>query len=162
MASRLGEWFRPLLLALGVALSLGAAGTASAAPRGEFSRKDEAIIQEKWPEAAQMPSGLRYVVTREGKGPKPQWRQHVRTLYRGMLLDGTEFDAKLDPANPFTFALGAGQVILGWEEAFADMRPGEKRILILPYALAYGLRGRQPDIPNRATLVFEVELLGIE
>jgi FKBP-type peptidyl-prolyl cis-trans isomerase len=101
-------------------------------------------------------------VLKEGDGDRPKPRQRLTVLYRGTLIDGTEFSAGLDPNDPFVFRLGAGEVIAGWEEAFADMRVGEKRVLILPYSLGYGLRGNPPKIPNRATLVFEVELLKIE
>lgn len=145
------------LLVVSLAATLG-----EAAPRGEFSAADEKIIAEKWPEARENPSGLRYVVLQEGNGPRPKIRQRLTVLYRGMLIDGTEFSAMQDPKNPFIFRLGAGEVIVGWEEAFAEMRPGEKRVLIIPYALGYGLRGNPPNVPNRATLVFEVELLAIE
>ena len=140
----------------------GAATTLTAAPRGELSLRDAEIVAEKWPEARVNPSGLRYMVLKEGDGPTPRPRQRLTVLYKGSLLDGTEFSARQDPANPFVFRLGAGEVIMGWEEAFAEMQVGEKRILIIPFALGYGLRGNPPSIPNRATLVFEVELLAIE
>jgi FKBP-type peptidyl-prolyl cis-trans isomerase len=135
---------------------------AKAAPRGDFSMADDTTIREKWPEAIETPSGMRYVVLQPGEGPTPRPRQKLRVLYRGSLLNGTEFSNVQDRENPFSFSLGSGEVIVGWEEAFADMRKGEKRVLIIPYALGYGLRGRPPDIPNRATLVFEVELLSID
>ena len=134
----------------------------AAGPRAAFPPQDEAIIHQKWPEAIETPSGLRYVVLQEGHGDRPLSHQLVKALYRGTLLDGTEFSAMLDPEHPFEFRLGTQAVIEGWEEAFSDMRPGEKRILIVPYALGYGLRGREPDIPNRATLIFEVTLLAVE
>ncbi|MGH8018830.1 MAG: FKBP-type peptidyl-prolyl cis-trans isomerase, partial [Opitutaceae bacterium] len=133
-----------------------------AAPRAEFTPEEEQIIHEKWPTAVETPSGLRYVVLEEGSGPKPRPRQRLTALYEGSLFDGKVFDKKLDPADPFEFIIGTNRVIEGWEEAFFDMRAGEKRILIIPYPLAYGLRGRPPDIPNRATLIFTVELLSIE
>ncbi|HEX9784801.1 MAG TPA: FKBP-type peptidyl-prolyl cis-trans isomerase [Opitutaceae bacterium] len=133
-----------------------------AGPRTNFTADEEQVIYERWPTAIEMPSGMRYVVLKEGNGPRPRPRQRLKTLYEGSLLDGTVFDKKLDPADAFEFIIGANQVIEGWEEAFMDMRVGEKRILIIPYALAYGLRGRPPDIPNRATLIFTVELLSIE
>lgn len=138
------------------------ASASLAGPRAEFTAEEDEVIYEKWPTAVETPSGLRYVVLEEGAGPKPRPRQRLSALYEGMLLDGTVFDKKLDPAQPFQFTIGMNQVIEGWEEAFMDMRAGEKRILIIPYPLAYGLRGRPPDIPNRATLVFEVQLLAIE
>ncbi len=135
---------------------------APAGPRAEFTLEEEQAIHERWPTAIETPSGMRYVVLEEGSGPKPRTRQRLAALYEGSLFDGTVFDKKLDPADPFEFIIGANQVIEGWEEAFMGMRAGEKRILIIPYPLAYGLRGRPPDIPNRATLVFTVELLSIE
>lgn len=160
MVSRYSRaWFSfPLCLGLLLLAPL----IASAAPRGEFSPEDAAIIAEKWPEARQNPSGLRYVVLQEGDGPIPRHRQRVSVLYRGTLIDGTEFSANQDRDNPFVFRVGAGEVIVGWEEAFSEMRVGEKRILIIPFALGYGLRGNPPKIPNRSTLIFEVELLSVE
>jgi FKBP-type peptidyl-prolyl cis-trans isomerase len=154
----------PCLLLCRALLVAALAGlwTAQAAPRSELSMADAAIVAEKWPEARENPSGLRYVVLQEGTGNRPKPRQRLTVLYRGSLIDGTEFSSGLDPKDPFVFRLGAGEVIAGWEEAFADMRVGEKRVLILPYSLGYGLRGNPPKIPNRATLVFEVELLKIE
>jgi len=134
----------------------------SAAPRGEFSAEDRDIIEKRWPDAGQTPSGMRYVIEKDGSGPKMRNRQRATVLYRGALLDGKVFSEKLDPNDPFTFTVGNGEVILGWEEALLDMRAGEKRTLIIPFALGYGLRGREPDIPNRATLVFEIELLKFE
>jgi peptidylprolyl isomerase len=135
---------------------------AHAQPRVSFTPEEDQIIREKWPQALEKPSGLRYVVLQEGTGPRPRPRQRCKALYEGMLLDGTMFDRNLDRDKPFVFVVGSRQVIAGWEEAFMDMRVGEKRVLIIPYALGYGLRGRPPDIPNRATLVFTVELLGVE
>lgn len=134
----------------------------SAAPRGEFSAEDRDIIEKRWPDAGQTASGMRYVILQDGSGPKVRNRQRVSVLYKGSLLDGTVFSEKSDANDPFKFSVGNGEVILGWEEALLDMRAGEKRLLIIPFALGYGLRGREPDIPNRATLVFEVELLKIE
>jgi FKBP-type peptidyl-prolyl cis-trans isomerase len=155
--------FRPTLAVLVlVAVAMAAPDAAFAAPRAEFSPEDEAIINQKWPDAIIMPSGVRYMVLTEGSGPKPRQRQRVKALYRGMFLDGREFSSMLDPANPFVFTLGTRQVIAGWEVTFMDMKVGEKRVIIIPHALGYGLLGRSPDIPNRATLVFEVELVGIE
>jgi len=135
---------------------------AIAAPRADFSDADDAVIRENWPEAIETPSGLRYVINTEGTGERPRSHQKVSVLYRGSLLDGTVFSQNLDETDPFKFTVGMGQVVLGWEEAILDMRVGEKRLLIIPYALGYGLRGSLPDIPNRATLLFELELLAFE
>ena len=155
--------FRPIVLSLvSLAGCLIAIPISHAGPRAEFPPEDEAIVLEKWPEAITSPSGLMYVLVKEGTGRRPLHGERVRVLYRGTFLDGKEFSSTLDPENPFVFTVGTRKVIEAWEEAFAKMRVGEKRILIVPYALGYGLLGRPPDIPNRATLIFEVELLGIE
>jgi len=154
--------FRHLLFAALIAGSGLATVQSIAAPRGDFSDVDDAIIREKWPEAIETPSGLRYVIEKEGTGPKPLSHQRVSVLYRGLLLNGKLFSQNLDPTAPFRFTIGMDRVVLGWEEAILDMRVGEKRVVIIPYALGYGLRGRPPDIPNRATLVFEIELLAVE
>jgi len=153
---------RSLPLLAVIAHALAAPGTVYAGPRGDFSAEDAEIIAQKWPEAHENPSGLRYVVLKEGTGPVPKTRQRLTVVYRGSLIDGTVFNEKLDPNDPFVFRLGAQEVIKGWEEAFAEMRVGEKRVLIIPFALGYGLRGNPPAVPNRATLVFEVELLAVE
>jgi len=123
------------------------------------AEKQAALIKEKWPTAQKTASGLMYVVTEEGGGPKPQKGQKVRAHYTGTLLDGKKFDSSRDRGKPFEFPVGMRRVIPGWDEAFLDMKKGEKRILIVPHALAYGERGRPPVIPPRATLVFDVELI---
>ena len=130
-------------------------------PRGSFSAEDEEIIEQQWPGYEQTPSGLRYVIDQEGTGEKPLRGMKVSVIYSGFLLDGTKFSENTDRENPFEFRLGAGEVIQGWEEAFADMRKGEKRILIVPYALAYGLKSHGEKIPRRSTLVFYVEIIDV-
>ena len=82
--------------------------------------------------------------------------------YAGTLEDGKEFDSSYSRNKPFTFTLGAGQVIKGWDQGLMNMCEGEKRKLVIPPELAYGERGSPPSIPGGATLVFEVELLKIE
>jgi FKBP-type peptidyl-prolyl cis-trans isomerase len=137
-------------------------GALVAGPRAEFSEDDEKIITERWPDAMTTPSGMRFVLLKDGAGPTPRYGQRIKVLFRGTLLDGTEFGKSEDPKDPFVFTLGTRKVIAGWEEAFATMRAGEKRVLIIPHALAFGLLGRPPDIPNRATLIFDVELVSFE
>jgi peptidylprolyl isomerase len=102
------------------------------------------------------------VVKTEGEGEKPQKGQTVVAHYTGTLMDGTQFDSSRDRGQPFNFVVGMGRVIPGWDEAFLDMKKGEKRILIIPYQLAYGEAGRPPVIPPKATLVFDVELIDIK
>jgi cyclophilin family peptidyl-prolyl cis-trans isomerase len=125
------------------------------------AEKTETLIHAKWPSAQKTPSGLMVVLQKEGDGPQPKKGQKVRVHYTGTLLDGTKFDSSLDRGQPLEFPVGMGRVIPGFDEALQDMKKGEKRILIIPYKLAYGERGRPPVIPPKATLVFDVELLDI-
>ncbi|MBW1901134.1 MAG: peptidylprolyl isomerase [Deltaproteobacteria bacterium] len=118
-----------------------------------------ALIKEKWPNAKETASGLMYVVTKEGDGTRPQKGQNVKAHYVGTLLNGKKFDSSRDRGTPIEFPVGMRRVIPGWDEAFLDMKKGEKRILIIPYSLAYGERGHPPVIPPKATLVFDVELI---
>jgi peptidylprolyl isomerase len=134
-------------------------GQIEASSRGTFSPEDEVIIQQKWTDAIETPSGLRYVVQEEGEGHPPMKGVRLKVLYKGSLIDGTVFSSVSNEEKPFTFQLGRRQVIDGWEEAFREMRKGEKRILIIPHELGYGLKGKKPKIPRRATLIFEVTLL---
>jgi len=130
--------------------------------RAKFSWEEHQIIDKKWPDAVETSTGLRYIVAREGEGPQPKPGDKVSVLYKGMLIDGTVFDQKLDAADPFVFRHDRGEVIPGWNEAIGKMSAGEARLLIVPAALAYGSRGRPPMIPRNAALVFEVELLKID
>ena len=125
----------------------------------EKIKAENELIAKKWPNAKITPSGLRYVVIKEGEGKKPERGAMITTNYTGTLLDGKKFDSSVDRGKPFVFRVGTGRVIKGWDEAFLDMKKGEKRILILPPDLAYGERGIDKVIPPNSTLIFEVELL---
>ena len=103
-------------------------------------------------------SGLRMIVHKEGNGEKPAAGQMVDVHYTGLLETGAKFDSSHDRGRPFSFPLGQGRVIKGWDEALTLMSKGEKRTLIIPPELAYGEKGR-PKIPPNSTLIFEVELI---
>lgn len=108
------------------------------------------------------PSGLKYQELVVGKGPMPKASSHVMVHYTGWLTNGQKFDSSVDRNQPFTFTLGRGEVIKGWDEGVASMHVGSKRKLTIPPGLAYGARGYPGAIPPNATLVFEVELLGFQ
>jgi FKBP-type peptidyl-prolyl cis-trans isomerase FkpA len=107
------------------------------------------------------PTGLKYVDLKVGAGAEAKAGDTVEVHYTGWLLDGTKFDSSRDSNRPFRFKLGAGQVIKGWDEGVAGMKVGGKRKLTIPPELGYGRQGAGSVIPPGATLVFEVELLGI-
>lgn len=97
-----------------------------------------------------------------GTGPLPQKGQTVSVHYTGCFIDGKKFDSSVDREEPFSFVLGEGQVIAGWDIGVAKMKVGDKVKLTIPPDLAYGRDGYPGAIPPNSTLVFEVELLGIE
>ncbi len=115
-------------------------------------------------ETVTTPSGLKYQDEVVGTGPSPKAGQQVTVQYTGWLDEGgkkgKKFDSSRDRNQPFSFPLGAGQVIKGWDEGVATMKTGGKRTLIIPPQLGYGARGAGGVIPPNATLIFDVELLG--
>ena len=106
-------------------------------------------------------SGLGYVDLVEGTGAAPKPGDPVRVHYTGWLENGKKFDSSHDRREPLVFNVGRGQVIKGWDEGVGSMKVGGKRKLVIPAKLGYGERGAGGVIPPGATLIFEVELLGI-
>lgn len=107
-------------------------------------------------------SGLQYHDFEVGAGAQPEPGQKVSVEYTGWLPDGTRFDSSWLRNDPIQFPLGKGRVIKGWDEGVSTMKVGGKRQLVIPFDLAYGEKGRPPKIPPKSTLVFEVELVGVE
>jgi len=104
------------------------------------------------------PSGLKYIDEKIGEGNSPSVGKMVSVHYTGTLENGAKFDSSYDRGQPYSFAIGTGNVIKGWDEGLMSMKEGGKRKLIIPPDLAYGARGR-PGIPPNSTLIFEVELV---
>ena len=144
---------------LGV-LCLGLACAATDANTNDDNAKDKNDKGE--PTVVTTKSGLKYIDTKEGTGDKAQAGDTVEVHYTGKLKDGTKFDSSVDRGQPFSFRLGAGRVIKGWDEGVAGMRVGGKRTLIIPPELGYGKRGAGDKIPPDAELHFDVELLKIK
>jgi peptidylprolyl isomerase len=129
-----------------------------------FARDDEAIDPEKM---TKTDSGLRYKDTKKGEGTAPEAGQTCVMHYTGWLWEGGKkgsrpFDSSRDRDEPFQFRIGEGMVIKGWDEGVKAMKPGGKRLLLIPPELAYGADGAGGVIPGNATLLFEVELLRVE
>jgi FKBP-type peptidyl-prolyl cis-trans isomerase FkpA len=117
-------------------------------------------------QVVEMPNGLKYTDTKTGDGAAATPGNKVSVHYTGWLYNngakGTKFDSSVDRGQPFQFTLGAHQVIAGWDEGVAGMKVGGKRTLIIPPELGYGARGAGGVIPPNATLMFDVELLGVQ
>ena len=107
-------------------------------------------------------TGLEYWEIKKGTGALAQAGKKVSVQYTGWLTDGKEFDSSLDVGDPIQFVLGKDPVIKGWEEGIAGMKVGGKRQLRIPPALGYGARGFGTSIPPNATLIFDVELVGVK
>ncbi|MFL5269350.1 MAG: FKBP-type peptidyl-prolyl cis-trans isomerase, partial [Stellaceae bacterium] len=117
-------------------------------------------------QVTEMPNGLKYSDTATGSGATAAAGHKVSVHYTGWLSEngskGKKFDSSVDRGQPFQFTLGAHQVIAGWDEGVSGMKVGGKRTLIIPPELGYGARGAGGVIPPNATLIFDVELLGVQ
>lgn len=122
-----------------------------------FAAKDET----KAGKTVTTASGLKYIDVVVGKGASPVAGKQVTVHYTGTLDNGKKFDSSVDRKEPFTFVIGVGQVIPGWDEGVMTMKAGGKRKLIIPAKLGYGARGAGGVIPPNATLHFDVELLDV-
>jgi len=146
-------------VALGV-LAFAVAPASAQAPAGSSA---SANAQEG--KTVELPDGLKYIDTKIGDGPVAEKGYIMSMNYTGWLYKsgnkGAEFDSNSKTGKPFTFKLGAGQVIKGWDEGVAGMKSGGKRTLIIPPSLAYGATGAAGVIPPNATLIFDVELLAV-
>jgi peptidylprolyl isomerase len=124
------------------------------------------VAKEGVSKMTKTPSGLQYEDTKVGTGASPQKGQTCVMNYTGWLWEngakGKKFDSSLDRGTPFSFPIGQGRVIKGWDEGVATMKVGGQRVLLIPPDLGYGSRGASGVIPPNATLVFEVELLEVK
>ena len=109
-----------------------------------------------------MENGLKVEDVKLGTGAEAKEGNMITAHYTGTLLDGTKFDSSLDRGTPFSFQLGSGQVIAGWDQGVLGMKVGGKRKLTIPPDLAYGEQGIPGAIPSNATLIFEIELLSVQ
>jgi FKBP-type peptidyl-prolyl cis-trans isomerase len=137
---------------------LTACGSHGDAPAARF-KPEQGVDKNRKTRA---PAGLLYTDVAVGQGPEAVPGRTVTVHYTGWLPSGKKFDSSRDRGEPFAFTLGAGQVITGWDEGVKGMKPGGRRKLVLPPAMAYGEAGAPPDIPPGATLVFDVEVLKVE
>ncbi len=128
---------------------------------GVAKADDQAAGKKQAGQTVTTDSGLQYIDLVEGKGRQAELGDQATVHYTGWLANGTKFDSSLDRGQPFSFRVGAGQVIKGWDEGVGTMKVGGKRKLIIPPDLAYGPRGVGTVIPPNATLTFDVELLGL-
>jgi FKBP-type peptidyl-prolyl cis-trans isomerase FkpA len=142
---------KPWMTILAILLAVSVAGGGQATKPG--GTMDEKVVTT--------PTGLKYVDLVVGTGVEAEKGKTVSVHYTGWLTDGKKFDSSVDRGQPFSFALGAGRVIKGWDEGVAGMKVGGKRKLMIPPQLGYGERGAGGVIPPNAELIFEVQLLDV-
>lgn len=147
---------------LAVAFALVAAPALLHAQREKLPPDDLDFVEKKWPNALKSNTGIRYIVEKPGSGPLLVPGDFIMVNYVAALLDGKVFDRVLDKLHPLSFRVDRGDVIPGWDQILQLMRPGAKWLVIIPPELGYGRRGNPPRVPSYATLVFEIEILGIK
>jgi peptidylprolyl isomerase len=151
--------FSATALAAALVVAPALADDVKPTPAPDAAQKGESKMQKT-------PSGLQFEDIKEGTGASPKPGQTCVMNYTGWLWEngakGKKFDSSLDRGTPFEFPIGQGRVIKGWDEGVATMKVGGKRVLLIPPQLAYGARGAGGVIPPNATLIFEVELLGVK
>ena len=149
----------PAVLVAALASAPASGDETKPTPAPEAAKKSESKMKST-------PSGLQYQDTVEGTGASPKAGQTCVMHYTGWLWEngakGKKFDSSVDRGAPFTFPIGQGRVIKGWDEGVATMKVGGKRTLLIPPQLGYGARGAPGAIPPNATLLFDVELLEIK
>jgi FKBP-type peptidyl-prolyl cis-trans isomerase len=145
-----------------VACALVAAPVLLHAQREKLPPDDLDAVEKLWPNAQKSNTGIRYVVEMPGDGPLISSGDVVKVNYTGRFLNGKIFDQDRDRIHPFIFRVNRGNVIEGWDQIFQLMSPGAKWLVIVPPELAYGRKGSPPRIPSYATLVFEIEVLGVK
>jgi FKBP-type peptidyl-prolyl cis-trans isomerase len=132
------------------------------AQREKLPPDDYDYVMKTWPQAKESNTGIRYVIEKEGSGPFLKPGDLAKVNYVGKLLNGKVFDQNQSKTQPFAFHVDRGEVITGWDQILQIMRPGDKWLVIVPPELAYGRRGFPPEIPSYATLVFEIEVIGVK
>ena len=131
---------------------------AKEAAKAEFEKFDN-FVKENYPNAKKTASGMYYVITKEGTGKQPLATNTVKVHYEGKFLNGQIFDSSIKRGEPISFPLN--QVIKGWTEGLQLMKEGGKATLIIPYQMCYGAGGRPPQIPPKADMIFDVELIKV-
>ena len=127
----------------------------------EKKKAQQKEMEELTKGATTTPSGLKYIITEQGRGAKPKQGQIVSVHYAGYLTDGRKFDSSFDRNQPIEFPIGTGRVIKGWDEGIMLLNVGTKAKLIIPPDLGYGMSGAGGVIPPNATLIFDVELIKV-
>jgi FKBP-type peptidyl-prolyl cis-trans isomerase len=152
----MAKYFLATAIIIGITTILAAAQTATK------TKTDTSAPTKVTGPGVKTDSGLQYWDIRLGAGTVAKEGSHVRVHYTGWLTNGKKFDSSVDAGQPFDFTIGNGEVIKGWEEGVTGMKVGGKRQLRIPPSLAYGAQGYPGAIPPNATLIFDIQLLGVQ